>query len=56
MIRLVAVVVLVVAGLAELTSAGPAIVATAHALVPLVVAIGVVAIVARLVWYWTNRW
>ena len=48
---LVLVVVLVV-----FTSAGPTLVALAHAAVPLVIAGGVVAVVLRLVFFHTRRW
>lgn len=48
---LVIVVVLVV-----LTSAGPALVALAQALVPLVIVGGIVAVVLRVVWHYTNRY
>lgn len=48
--------VVAIVGLAVLTSAGPTVVALAHALVPIVLAVGAVAVVLRLVWYFTNRY
>jgi hypothetical protein len=42
--------------LAALTAAGPTIVALAHAAVPLVIAVGAVAVVLRVAWYFTQRW
>ena len=41
--------------LCALVSAGPTIVALAHALAPLVLSIGLVAAVVRLVWHYTTR-
>jgi len=43
-------------GLVALTAAGPTIVALANALVPLVLAVGAVAIVLRLVFFHTRKW
>jgi hypothetical protein len=48
--------VIAIVGLAALTAAGPTLVALAHAAVPLIVAGGVVAILLRATWYFTNRW
>lgn len=42
--------------LSVLVSAGPTLVGLAHAAVPLVIALGSVAVVLRLVWYFTNRY
>lgn len=36
--------------------AGPALAGLAHAAVPLVVAVGVVAALLRIVWHFTNRY
>ncbi len=41
--------------LSVLVSAGPTLVALARAAVPLIVALGVVAVVVRVVWWFTNR-
>lgn len=41
--------------LAVLVSAGPTLIALAQAAVPLVIAIGVVVVVVRVVWAFTNR-
>lgn len=49
---LIAVIVL----LAVLVSAGPTIVALAHVAVPLVLIIGVVAVLLRVAWWLTGRW
>jgi hypothetical protein len=45
-----------VVGLVVLSAAGPAVTAFAKAAVPLVIAVGAVALVLRAVWYFTNRW
>lgn len=42
--------------LSILVSAGPTLVALAHALLPLVIVIGVLAIVLRLVFFHTRKW
>lgn len=42
--------------LALVMSAGPTLVHLAQAAVPLVIALGAVAVVVRLVWYLTNRY
>lgn len=47
--------VLIIA-LAVLVSAGPTLIALAHAALPLVIAGGVVAAVLRLVFFHTRRW
>jgi hypothetical protein len=39
-----------------LIAAGPTLVALAHALVPLVIAVGIVAAALRLVYYLTRTW
>ena len=44
-----------VVGLAVVLMVGPALVALAHALVPLVIAGGIVAVLLRLVWFFTTR-
>jgi hypothetical protein len=46
--------VLVVVGLVVLLAAGPTIVAVIHAVIPLVAVAGVVAMVARVVWFYTR--
>lgn len=48
--------VLVIATLSVLVSAGPTLVKLAHAAVPLVVAVGAVVAVLRLVFFHTRRW
>jgi hypothetical protein len=48
--------VIAIVGLAALTAAGPTVVALAHAAVPLIIAGGVVTLLVRAVWYFTNRW
>ena len=53
--RLVPALIACIVLLAVLVSAGPTLVALLHAAVPLVIAIGVVAVVVRLVWAFTNR-
>jgi len=53
--RLVPGLVAAIVLLAVLVSAGPTLVELAHAAVPLVIAVGVVAVVVRLVWWFSNR-
>lgn len=48
--------VVAVVGLSVLTSAGPILAALAHALAPLVIALGCMALVLRLAWYFTHRY
>jgi hypothetical protein len=45
---------LVVVGLVTVTVASPALTKLAHALVPLIVAIGIVIAILRLVWWYTR--
>jgi hypothetical protein len=45
-----------IVALSVLVSAGPTLVGLAHAVVPLVIAIGVVIVALRLVWHFTNRY
>lgn len=45
-----------VLGLVVLAAAGPALAALAQAAVPLVIAVGVVILLARGLWYFTRRW
>ncbi|MDQ6804424.1 MAG: hypothetical protein M3065_05560 [Actinomycetota bacterium] len=48
---------LVVLGLFALATAGPAVVCLVRALVPVGLVVGVVAVVVRLVWFYTSgRW
>lgn len=54
--RLVLLLVVSMVALCVLVSAGPTLVRLAHAAVPLVVALGVVTLVLRLAWYFTNRY
>lgn len=54
--KTVALLVAIVVTLAVIVSAGPTIVAMAHAAVPLVLVIGLVAILMRLAWWLTGRW
>jgi membrane associated rhomboid family serine protease len=49
-------VVLLLIGLVALVAAGPTLVGVIHALVPLVIATGVVAGLLRVAWFFTNRW
>jgi membrane associated rhomboid family serine protease len=46
---------LIVVCLAVVLMVGPALVALAHVLVPLVIAAGIVAAILRLVWFFTTR-
>jgi len=43
-------------GLVALTAAGPTLTALMHAAVPLVIAVGVVAVALRLVYFHTRKW
>lgn len=52
----VTVLVIAIAALCILVSAGPTLVALAHAALPLVIAGGVIAIALRLVFFHTRRW
>lgn len=52
--KVVSVLITAIVALAVLVAAGPALVALAHALAPLVLALGLVAGVLRLIWYWTS--
>jgi hypothetical protein len=54
MTRLVSTLLVVVVGLAVLSAAGPTLARLVHALVPLVLAVGVVIAVLRLVWFYTR--
>ena len=54
--RLGAYLIVGIVALSVLVSAGPTLVALVNAAVPLVVAIGVVAVVLRLVFFHTRRW
>lgn len=56
MTRLVRWLVAALVGLSVLTSAGPILAALAHALAPLVIALGCMALVLRLAWYFTHRY
>lgn len=47
--------IIAIVALSMLVSTGPTLVALAHAAVPLVVAVGVVAVVLRLVFFHTRR-
>jgi hypothetical protein len=49
-------IVIGIIALSVLVSAGPTLVALVNAAVPLVVAVGVVAVVLRLVFFHTRRW
>ena len=42
--------------LAWVTAAGPTLIALVRAAVPLVLVVGVVVVLLRAVWYYTNRW
>jgi hypothetical protein len=54
--RLVFALLLGVVLVAMLTSAGPTLVGLARVAVPVVVAVGVVVVAVRLVWYFTQRY
>jgi hypothetical protein len=56
MTRLIQVGLVGIVGLAALITAGPTILRLVQALVPLVLVIGVMAIVLRVVWVYTRRW
>jgi hypothetical protein len=43
-------------GLVVVAALAPPLIALSHALVPLVIAVGVVVILVRLVWSHTHRW
>ena len=45
-----------IVGLSVLVSAGPTLIALSRAAVPLVVAVGVVAVLLRLVFFHTRNW
>jgi hypothetical protein len=46
--------IVAVVGLVVLMAAGPMIVAVIHAVIPLIAVAGVVAMVARVVWFYTR--
>jgi hypothetical protein len=48
--------VLAIVALSVFMSAAPALIALADALVPLIVAVGAVAVICRLVWHFTDRY
>jgi len=48
--------VILVIVLAVVVSAGPTLIAWIHAAVPLVIVGGIVAVVLRVVWHFTNRY
>jgi hypothetical protein len=50
-----AVLVLVVVACTVLACVGPVLIGLAHAAVPVVVAVGAVAVVLRIVWHYTGR-
>lgn len=54
MSKLITFLIAAIVALAVLVSAGPTLVALAHSLAPLVLAVGAVVAVLRLVWYWTS--
>jgi hypothetical protein len=54
--RLAVFVLLAILGLAVITAAGPTLVLLMRAAVPLVIAVGVMAIVLRVLWHFTHRW
>ena len=54
MTRLLQAAGLLVVGLVVLTAATPALARLAHALVPLIVTLGVIAAVLRVVWFFTR--
>jgi len=56
MSRTLGFVIALIVGLAVISAAGPALVALAHAVTPLVLTLGCVFLVVRIVWYFTNRW
>jgi hypothetical protein len=54
--RLLGTLMLLMAGLVALVAAGPTLVALVHALVPLVLVVGVVVACLRALFLFTNRW
>jgi hypothetical protein len=48
--------VVAIVALAVLVSAGPTLIALAHAAVPLIAAVGVVIGVLRIIWHFTSRY
>ncbi len=54
--RLVVYLIVGIVALSVLVSAGPTLVALVKAALPLVIAVGVVAVVLRLVFFHTRRW
>ncbi len=54
--RVIGLVVMAVIGLAVLQAASPAVVSLLHAAWPFVLVVGVLVIVGRIVWFFTNRW
>lgn len=48
--------VVAIVGLAVVTAAGPTLVALVNALVPLALVVGLLAVLIRAAWYFTNRW
>lgn len=53
--RLATFLAVAIVGLAILTAAGPALVALSNAMVPVVIAVGLMLALLRLVWFYTNR-
>ncbi len=49
-------VLLLIVGLVAIVAAGPTLIALLHAAVPLVIVGGIVAVVLRVVWHYTNRY
>jgi len=56
MSRLVAALVIALVTMSVLVSAGPTLVGLVHAVVPLVVVLGLVVLIGRIVWYLTSRY
>jgi hypothetical protein len=52
----IAYLIIAIVALSMLVSAGPTLIELAHAAVPLVVAVGVVAVALRLVFFHTRNW
>jgi hypothetical protein len=52
----IAYLVIAIVALSILVSVGPTLVALAHAAVPLIVAVGIVVVVLRLVFFHTRNW
>ncbi len=48
--------IVAIIALTVLVSAGPTLIALVHAAVPLVIAVGIVAVVLRLVFFHTRNW